>query len=123
MQGPQPSLIARDDTFLGICQAVGEDFGFNPNWLRIAFGVPLIFSPMMVLAAYFGLGAIVLISRILAPRPRRKVAVQPVEAVEAATSAPEAANRVATARPMPLLPPVTMAVRPERLISNSSSLV
>src|SRR5271169_1385347 len=34
-----------------------------------------------------------------------------------ATSAPEAANRVATAKPSPLLPPVTMAVRPERLIS------
>src|ERR1700688_4050275 len=34
-----------------------------------------------------------------------------------ATSAPEAANRVATAKPIPLLPPVTMAVRPERLIS------
>src|SRR5215218_178371 len=34
-----------------------------------------------------------------------------------ATSAPDCAKRVATARPMPLLPPVTMAVRPERLIS------
>jgi len=31
-----------------------------------------------------------------------------------ATSAPDCANRVATARPMPLLPPVTMAERPER---------
>src|SRR4029079_5066578 len=34
-----------------------------------------------------------------------------------ATSAPDWAKRVATARPMPLLPPVTMAERPERLIS------
>ena len=34
-----------------------------------------------------------------------------------ATSAPDCAKRVATAKPMPLLPPVTMAVRPERLIS------
>src|SRR5579859_3200821 len=34
-----------------------------------------------------------------------------------ATSAPEAANRVATAKPMPLLPPVTIAARPDRLIS------
>src|ERR1700675_540561 len=33
-----------------------------------------------------------------------------------ATSAPEAANRVATAKPIPLLPPVTIAARPERLI-------
>src|SRR3954451_15324006 len=34
-----------------------------------------------------------------------------------ATSAPDCAKRVATARPIPLLPPVTMALRPERLIS------
>ena len=38
-----------------------------------------------------------------------------------ATSAPDCAKRVATARPMPLLPPVTMAERPERLISMKRS--
>src|SRR6185295_7600984 len=38
-----------------------------------------------------------------------------------ATSAPDAANRVATARPMPLLPPVTMAERLCRLISMTIS--
>src|SRR6516165_7243155 len=38
-----------------------------------------------------------------------------------ATSAPEAANRAATARPIPLLPPVTIAARRERLISIASS--
>src|SRR5215471_9489870 len=38
-----------------------------------------------------------------------------------ATSAPEAANRVATARPIPLLPPVTIAARRKRLISITSS--
>jgi len=83
----QPSLIARDDTFLGVCQALGEDFGFNPVYLRIAFGLPLIFSPTAVLATYFGLGAIVLLSRLLAPRPRRRVA-----AVETGTAMPDAAN-------------------------------
>src|SRR5215468_4311748 len=38
-----------------------------------------------------------------------------------ATSAPEAANRAATAKPIPLLPPVTIAARRERLISIASS--
>src|SRR6516165_2260143 len=38
-----------------------------------------------------------------------------------ATSAPEAANRVATAKPIPLLPPVTIAARPERLIFTTPS--
>src|SRR5262249_30271805 len=37
------------------------------------------------------------------------------------TSAPEAANRAATARPIPLLPPVTIAARRKRLISIASS--
>jgi phage shock protein PspC (stress-responsive transcriptional regulator) len=26
----QPSLIARDETFLGVCAGLGEDFGINP---------------------------------------------------------------------------------------------
>ena len=77
------SLIRRDDTFLGVCQALGEDFGFNPVFLRIAFAAPLIFAPMATIAASFGLGVVVLISRILAPRPRRKVAAQADETVEA----------------------------------------
>src|SRR5215831_14254499 len=38
-----------------------------------------------------------------------------------ATSAPEAANRAATAKPIPLLPPVTIAARRKRLISIASS--
>ena len=31
------SIIARDDTLLGVCQAIGEDFGFHPNFLRVLF--------------------------------------------------------------------------------------
>ena len=77
MSDREPSLIARDDTFFGVCHALGEDFGFHPNLLRVAFGVPIIFFPMQVLTIYFGLGAVVLVSRILAPRPRRKAAAQP----------------------------------------------
>jgi phage shock protein PspC (stress-responsive transcriptional regulator) len=80
MQERQPNLLTRDDTFFGVCQALGEDFGFPPNLLRIAFGIPVIFFPVPVLSLYFGLGAIVLLSRLLAPRPRRKAAAQPAKA-------------------------------------------
>ena len=31
------NLFTRDDTFFGICEGVGEDFGFNANWRRLAF--------------------------------------------------------------------------------------
>lgn len=88
MEDRQPNMLTRDDTFFGVCQALGEDFGFPPNILRVLFGVPAIMFPGPVLTLYFGLGAIVLISRLLAPSPRRKAAMQ----AEAATSAPEAAN-------------------------------
>jgi phage shock protein C len=78
------SLFRRDDTFLGVCQALGEDFGFNPVFLRIGFAAPLIFAPVAVVATYFGLGIVVLLSRILAPRPKRQAAAQ----AEAAADAP-----------------------------------
>ena len=85
------SLIGRDDTFLGICQAIGGDFGFNPIWLRILFALPVMFVPTATVAAYLGLGVVVLISRLLAPRPKRAVAA-PAEAVETAETAPVAAQ-------------------------------
>ena len=82
MEATRESLIRRDDTFLGVCQALGEDFGFNPVFLRIAFAAPLIFAPMLVIEVYLGLGVVVLLSRLLAPRPKRKVAPMAAETVE-----------------------------------------
>ena len=88
MADREPNLLTRDDTFFGVCQAIEEDFGIPSNILRIAFGLPVIFFPVPVLAVYFGLGAIILISRILAPSPRRKRAKQAaVEAPIGATPA------------------------------------
>lgn len=70
----QPNPFTRDDTFLGVCQAIGDDFGINPIWLRLAFGLPLIWSPTGVILAYLGVGAVVLLSRVIFPVPRRKTA-------------------------------------------------
>lgn len=74
MQSRRQSLIAREDTLLGVCQALGEDFGFNPLPLRIAFAVPLIWFPTLVIGTYLALGAAVLVSRLVAPDPRSRVA-------------------------------------------------
>lgn len=52
----------------GICARVGEDFGFDPLWLRLAFAGVLILSPVAVIAAYFALGAVVLTSRVVFPK-------------------------------------------------------
>lgn len=52
-------LVGRNDTILGVCEAIGRDFGFNPIWLRLAFIAPLFFAPSLTIAAYFGLGLLV----------------------------------------------------------------
>jgi phage shock protein PspC (stress-responsive transcriptional regulator) len=67
MQSSQPSLFARPDTFFGVCEAIGQDFGFNPNYLRILLGGSLLLSPVIVLSTYLALGALVLLSHRLFP--------------------------------------------------------
>lgn len=87
----QPNLIARDDTFLGVCEALGEDFGFNPIYLRVALGIGLIWNPLAVIAAYLAAGAVVALSRLVAPNPRLAKASAGEPAVEQA-EAPQAGN-------------------------------
>src|SRR3546814_14849906 len=45
MDSETTNLFRRRDTFFGICEAVGQDFGFNPLFLRLAFIAPLFFFP------------------------------------------------------------------------------
>jgi phage shock protein PspC (stress-responsive transcriptional regulator) len=52
-------LPLRNDTILGVCEAIGRDFGFNPIWLRLAFIAPLFVAPTASFAAYLALGAVV----------------------------------------------------------------
>jgi phage shock protein C len=52
-------LPLRHDTILGVCEAIGRDFGFNPIWLRLAFIAPIFFAPAAAIGAYLGLGLIV----------------------------------------------------------------
>lgn len=72
------SPIRRPHTILGVCEALGDDFAFNPLYLRIAFAAGLFFSATWVIAAYLGLGAIVAVSRWVSPVPN----ITPVVAVE-----------------------------------------
>ncbi|HEX8307780.1 MAG TPA: PspC domain-containing protein [Allosphingosinicella sp.] len=63
------STMTRDDTLLGACYAVSEDFGFNPLWLRILFAFGSLSSPAIALTAYAALTAIVVLSRWMVPDP------------------------------------------------------
>jgi len=79
------SPIRRPHTILGICEAIGEDFGFNPLILRIIFAAGLFFSPTLVIASYLGLGLIVALSRWISPVPT----ALPVAEVEVAAEEQE----------------------------------
>jgi phage shock protein C len=63
------SHVARDDTLLGACFALGEDFGFNPLYLRILFAFAIFWSPAIAFAAYAALTALVTLTRWLVPDP------------------------------------------------------
>ena len=45
-------------------------FGFNPIFLRIPFAASVLWSPTWAIAAYFALGAVVLLSRVLFPKAK-----------------------------------------------------
>jgi phage shock protein C len=78
-----PILFGRPDTMLGICEGIGRDLGFNPNWLRAALGLFLLFQPVLVLSTYAAMGVVVLASRLIFPAPR---AIAPGAAAPAATA-------------------------------------
>jgi phage shock protein PspC (stress-responsive transcriptional regulator) len=61
------NLLLRNDTILGVCEALGNDFGFNPNWLRIAFCAPIYWNPALVVGVYLGLGVLVAVTRFAFP--------------------------------------------------------
>lgn len=81
----QTMLPLRHDTILGVCEAIGQDFGFNPTWLRLAFIAPIFFAPVWTVAAYLGLGVLVAATRLLfkdKPASEQVVDAQAVELVE-----------------------------------------
>ena len=86
------ALPLRADTFLGVCEAIGQDLGINPNWLRIAFAPFIMLNPVMTIAVYLGLGAVVAISRWAFPAPKQ---AQPAVAESAVEEYHEVEERLA----------------------------
>lgn len=61
------NLVLRNDTILGVCEALGQDFGIHPNWLRLAFCAPIYWNAGLVLGVYLGLGVLVAATRFAFP--------------------------------------------------------
>ena len=81
------NLILRNDTILGVCEAIGQDFGVNAKWLRVPLAGGVMISPITAFGIYFALGFAVLLSRLIYPR---RVAAAPQAA--AAQPQPQAAD-------------------------------
>ena len=75
------NLFLRNDTMLGVCQGLGEEFGFNPTWLRLALAFGVLWNPPAVVAIYLALGAALAIGRWFAPLPSADAAATAAPAV------------------------------------------
>ena len=64
-------LPLRSHTILGVCEAIGEDFGFNPTYLRVLLAAMVLYSPTIAFGSYFALGAVVLLSRLVFPNAKQ----------------------------------------------------
>ena len=69
MESAHTSVLTRDDTFFGVCEALGEDFGIHPNLLRLGFALTLFFSPLAAVAGYAAAGLVVAATRWFVPNP------------------------------------------------------
>jgi phage shock protein C len=72
MENEAPSPPPKSDSLFGICQALGEDFGFNPDYLRIALAILRLVSAKIVVIGYVVAGLLVLGSRLLVPSSRSR---------------------------------------------------
>jgi phage shock protein C len=96
MTATDTSIDQPKDNLFGVCNALGEDFGFNPLWLRLALAVAFLAAPVAVTIGYFAVGGAVLASRFLfpdpnrAPRPASRPWIVPQDSNPAASAANEA---------------------------------
>jgi phage shock protein C len=94
-QDKQAALPLRSHTILGVCEAIGEDFGFNPTLLRVPFAATVLYSPLWAIVGYLALGVIVFGSRLLFPKA--KPAATNVEAPVTVASAANEQRELAKA--------------------------
>lgn len=93
----QPEAAGKDN-LLGICHAIGEDFGFNPIFLRIPLAMGIIVSAKWTLIAYAAMGLVVLASRLLVRKPKAsKLNIAPVTGSVAARSEAQSIEELAIA--------------------------
>ena len=67
------------DNLFGICHALGQIFGFNPLYLRVALLVGVMLDAEVSLIAYFGAGIAVLVAKLATRSTAKRAAKAKVE--------------------------------------------
>lgn len=65
------NLFLRDDTFFGVCEALGEDLHIPSNLLRLAMAPLLIWNPVATFVGYVAVGVVIASIRFIFPNRRR----------------------------------------------------
>lgn len=86
---PQTATFNRSDTLLGVCEAIGQDLGVNPLWLRLAFTLGLFWNAAAIVGLYAALAVAVYAARRVTP-----VAATPPSVAPAAFAADNDAEAV-----------------------------
>ena len=74
------NLLTRNDTLLGVCEGLGDEFGFNANYLRVVLAALLLWNAAVVVGVYVALGVVLAIGRRIWPAQ-----TEPEEAASPAT--------------------------------------
>ena len=75
-------LPLRSDTFLGVCEALGQDTRLPADLFRIGFAALFFWSMGLALAVYLGLGAVIALARWFFPASPKVDTNAAAEAVE-----------------------------------------
>lgn len=90
------NLFLRDDTFFGVCEALGEDLHIPSNLLRLAMAPLLIWNPVATALGYVAVGVVIASIRFIFPN-RRRVKAQPAK-VQAITQPEPEADEIVLAK-------------------------
>ena len=83
----QPSLFAREDTLLGVCEGLGEETGLHPLVFRVGFAMGLFWNPLAMIVAYLAIGVALAAFRWRFPPHRASTPAAP-----ASPALPQASN-------------------------------
>jgi phage shock protein PspC (stress-responsive transcriptional regulator) len=62
------------DNLFGVCHALGETFGFNPLYLRVALLVAVTLDAEAALIAYFAAGVAVMVAKLATRSSKKRTA-------------------------------------------------